>query len=203
MILHFAVRRCTVWLRQLSCKNQPRYRPPISNITSRYFSEEGATEKPKKKKKAKSGKGAEDSSAVASENENILDHKQFDAFIKATAEADEATKKIEWSEEEKKEHFRIGRTFNIQSFVRHQRLAKDTSDKIWLMQEALRALPPNLQESARVIDEEPPPSDRPWAMWSTPPIKGFDDTPYAKAEDGDTDGEEEYEDTESAEKSSK
>ena len=199
------MRRCSGWLIQLSCKNQQRCRPTISNITSRFFSEEGAEEKKKKKstKKAKSGKGGEDSSATASENENIIDHKQIDAFIKATAEADEATKKIEWSLEEQKEHFRIGRTFNVQSFRRHQRLAKDTSDKIWLMQEALRALPTKLQDAARVIDEEPPPSDRPWAMWSTPPIKGFDDTPYAKAEDGDTDEEEEYDDNESAKKSPK
>jgi hypothetical protein len=62
------------------------------------------------------------------------------------------------------------------------------------MHEAIAALPPKLQESARIIDHTPPPRDRPWPMWATPPIKGFDDTPYAKAEEGlDSDDEEDDE----------
>lgn len=97
--------------------------------------------------------------------------------------------KLDWSEEEEKEHYRIGRTYNINSFVRHQRLSKDLADKIWLMQEAVRSLPPTLEAAAREIDDTPPPKDRPWATWSTPPIKGFDSSPYIDAEEDDDEDE--------------
>lgn len=98
--------------------------------------------------------------------------------------------KIEWSEEEEKEHQRIGREYNIQSFVRHQRLSKDLADKIWFMHEAIDALPEKLKAAAKEVDHSPPPRDRPWAMWSTPPIKGFDDSPYSKEDSGDKDEDE-------------
>ena len=52
------------------------------------------------------------------------------------------------------------------------------------MEEAARALPPELQAAAGVVDEACPPPDRPWAAWSTPPVKGFDASPFEDA-DGD------------------
>ena len=100
--------------------------------------------------------------------------------------------KVEWPEDVQKEHSRIGNTYNINSFVRHQRLQKDLADKIWLMQEAAKALPPELQAAAGVIDEACPPPDRPWATWSTPPIKGFDSSPFEDA-DGEEDDDDEDE----------
>jgi hypothetical protein len=99
--------------------------------------------------------------------------------------------KLEWSEEEIKEHHRIGRTYNINSFVRDQKLQLDLTNKIYLQQDALKALPPHLIASANEIDHQPPPKNRPWAMWSTPPIKGFDSTPYEEVTEKDEDDEDE------------
>lgn len=64
------------------------------------------------------------------------------------------------------------------------------ADKVWLMGEALAALPPALREAAEVIDEENPPADRPWAAWSTPPIKDFDSSPFEEADDDEDDDDE-------------
>jgi hypothetical protein len=72
-------------------------------------------------------------------------------------------------------------------------MSKDLADKIWLMHEAIDALPEKLKEAARQIDHTPPPRDRPWAMWSTPPIKGFDDSAYSKEDGGDGEEEDEAE----------
>lgn len=56
---------------------------------------------------------------------------------------------------------------------------KDIADKIWLQQEAMRALPDHLRAAALVIDDEPPPPDRDgMTIWDTPPIKGFNIKDY-------------------------
>lgn len=52
------------------------------------------------------------------------------------------------------------------------------TDKIWLQQEALRALPPDLRMEAEIIDETPFPIDRPMPFWDTPPIPDFDPLDY-------------------------
>lgn len=57
---------------------------------------------------------------------------------------------------------------------------RDLTDKIWLQQEALRALPAHLLEHAMIIDDTPPPADRPWPKYDTPPIKGFNPMDYVE-----------------------
>lgn len=61
---------------------------------------------------------------------------------------------------------------------RTQRQNKDLADKIWLQQEALRSLSGDLLAAALIIDDSPPPRNRPWTIWHTPPIKGFDIKKY-------------------------
>ena len=73
-------------------------------------------------------------------------------------------------------------------FIRKNKTNKDLTDKVWLQQEALRRMPEHLLQLALVIDDQAPPSDRPWAFWSTPPIKDFNLSDYfneAKEEEDD------------------
>ena len=72
-----------------------------------------------------------------------------------------------------KEHATIALEYQRQSTRLHNKLEKDQSTKIWLQQDALKALPDYLKKAAEEIDETPPPADRPWPRWQTPPIKGF------------------------------
>ena len=104
----------------------------------------------------------------------------------------EKAKAIElgFSEEEMAEHARIGLEHNRQTTIRQNKQGSDLSTKIWLQQEAMRALPPELRAHAEIIDETPPPSDRPWPIWMTPPIKGFNPRNYM-GNKGDDDDEEE------------
>ena len=69
--------------------------------------------------------------------------------------------------------------------------AKDVSNKIWLQQEALRAMPHDLYEEAIKIDDTPPPANRPWPFFDTPPIEDFNIKDYIKSGDGEDDDEEE------------
>jgi hypothetical protein len=66
-------------------------------------------------------------------------------------------------------------------------MEKDLTDKIWLQHEAVKALPERLRAHALEIDETPPPSDRPWPLFATPPIKGFDPSLYMDKEEGKDD----------------
>lgn len=88
------------------------------------------------------------------------------------------SKKIRFSEEEQAEHERIATEFNRQSRIRSNQIDKDLADKIWLQQEALRALPAHLVAHAKSLDSPAPPSDRPWPFYDTPPIKGFNIKDY-------------------------
>jgi hypothetical protein len=71
------------------------------------------------------------------------------------------------------EHARIGREYNRQMFIQHNQQVKDLTLKIYLQQEAMAALPPHLHELASVIDETPPPRNRPYPIWQTPPVPGL------------------------------
>ena len=81
--------------------------------------------------------------------------------------------KVSFTPEELEDHNRIGREYQRQSTIRQNQMDYDLTNKIWLQQEAIRALPPNLRELAMMIDDSSPPSDRPWPFYETPPIKGF------------------------------
>ena len=96
-----------------------------------------------------------------------------------------ARMKFDYSEEELAEHARIAKTYQRKRLEETNLMNKDIADKIWLQQEAMRALPDHLRAAAEVIDDEPPPPDREFTIWQTPPIKGFNIKDY------ENDGEDE------------
>jgi hypothetical protein len=66
----------------------------------------------------------------------------------------------------------------------HREMEKDLTTKIWLQQEAIRAIPDHLVAAALVIDDTPPPGnpwERPFPNWDTPPIPGFNPADYENA----------------------
>eukprot|EP00604_Paraphysomonas_vestita_P001040 CAMPEP_0174822344 /NCGR_PEP_ID=MMETSP1107-20130205/15162_1 /TAXON_ID=36770 /ORGANISM="Paraphysomonas vestita, Strain GFlagA" /LENGTH=148 /DNA_ID=CAMNT_0016041001 /DNA_START=142 /DNA_END=588 /DNA_ORIENTATION=- len=70
------------------------------------------------------------------------------------------------------EHLRIGKEYNRQMFIQHNQMVKDLTLKIYLQQDALKALPPDLAKLAAIPDHTPPPRLRPYPLWETPPIEG-------------------------------
>lgn len=78
--------------------------------------------------------------------------------------------KHEFTEEEKAEHMRIGKEYNRQRMIQHNKMNKDLSLKMWLQDEAMNAMPVELLQHALEIDYTPPPRDRPWPIFKTPPI---------------------------------
>jgi hypothetical protein len=86
----------------------------------------------------------------------------------------------EFTPEEQAEHARIGREYNRQCFIRHNRYQKDLALKAWLMNEAFNNLPAHLKEHAGTIDASPPPENLPIPEWHTPPIKDFNVQDYVK-----------------------
>lgn len=95
--------------------------------------------------------------------------------------------KVEFSAEEIEAHKKIQKEYTHQSIILKNREVKDLTDKICCQQEAIRALPAALQTTAKIIDETPPPSNRPWPKYDTPPIKDFDPRLYLDGEDTDSD----------------
>ena len=91
--------------------------------------------------------------------------------------------KVPFSDEEMVEHERIAKVFNAESFRYKNRTDKDLTNKIYLMKEAIAVMPAHLCEAALKVDETPPPQDRPWALFSTPPIKDFNVKEYMKADE--------------------
>ena len=118
-------------------------------------------------------------------------------FIETAEKAKEID--LGFSEVELAEHFRIGQEYAKQSTIRSNKEGSDLSTKIWLQQEAMRALRADLRAHAEIIDDTPPPPDRPWPIWMTPPIKGFNPRDYMGNKGDDDDDED---DEVSAKKSS-
>lgn len=88
---------------------------------------------------------------------------------------------------------RIGREYQRQMSILNNFREKDITTKIYLQQEALKALPADLRVHAEVIDDTPPPEDRPLPLFDTPPIKNFDVLEYLKDDANETGfGEEGY-----------
>jgi hypothetical protein len=92
---------------------------------------------------------------------------------------------LEWTDEEKLEHARIGKEYNRQTTLRDNQLNKDLTNKIWLQQEAIRALPAEYKEKALEIDESYP-IDRPMPTFMTPPIPGFNPNKFMRQLDDET-----------------
>ena len=112
--------------------------------------------------------------------------------LQAFFDAAEKAKKtpLLFTEEEKAEHIRIGREHSRQVRIRENQEQKDLTTKVWLQQEAMRALPADLRKLAEEIDDTPPPRGRPWPIWWTPPIKGFNAQDYITRTEEGEDGEE-------------
>ena len=87
-----------------------------------------------------------------------------------------------FTEEELSEHKRIALEYRRNTIRYNNKVEKDIATKIWLMHEALRSLPPNLRGPAEIIDESPPPPDRPVGVFDTPPIKDFDPSKFSSAD---------------------
>ena len=138
--------------------------------------------------KSKRGKGDKKGAGNSGLNERKADVDRDKKLTENLLQFVEAVRKtmknkIEFPPEVAEEHFRIGREYSRQLRIRDNLERKDIATKIWLQQEAMRALPPDLRAKAEIIDEEPPPRGRPWPVWQTPPIKDFDLKKYSSTEE--------------------
>jgi hypothetical protein len=132
--------------------------------------------------------------ATEVDNQRGSAKKEGEAINKFIAMAEAAKNwKPPYTEEELAAHAVIAKEHARQNMRRTNKFNKDLSTKIWLMQEALRSMPPALAANALIIDETPPPPDRPWPFFDTPPIPGFNAKDYVKG--STTDGEEEVAET--------
>jgi hypothetical protein len=129
--------------------------------------------------KKKGGKGSSEPETVIGQLEKARLTKEtaqsdeIYRFVKAMMSAEKA--KIKFSPEEMAEHKRIADIYNRETSKRQAREDKDIATKIWLQQAAIEAIPTErLKDAALVIDETPPPTNRPFPFFATPPIKGFD-----------------------------
>lgn len=137
-------------------------------------------------KQKTSGKQSE--KALASDNKRSSDKHEGEAINKFIEMAEAAKNwKPPYTDEEFAAHEAIAKEFTRQNMKRTNMFNKDLATKAWLMHEALRSMPPALANNALIIDDTPPPPDRPWPFYDTPPIPGFDARDYEKgaaAEDG-------------------
>ncbi len=92
-------------------------------------------------------------------------------------------KKMQIPEDKAKRNFEVGREYNRQTTIRDNMYNKDITDKIWLQQDAIRALPPNLLEACLVIDDSPPPDEHVPAIFTMPPKEDFDYTKYIDSQE--------------------
>ncbi|ETW03133.1 hypothetical protein H310_05555 [Aphanomyces invadans] len=129
-----------------------------------------ATAKTKKAASDRPAKSAKFKS-VSKKNEKGNDSGKYDVMLRALKGRE--PEPYEWTEEEKREHFEIGRTYNRMTTVRHNELMKDLQMKINLKWEAINALPTDeLRQEALVEDFSMVTNRRGFPTW-TPPIPGF------------------------------
>lgn len=86
--------------------------------------------------------------------------------------------KLEFTDEELETNKQIARTYQSECAKHHAEFHKDLALKARLINDALKAMPPKLREHAIIVDDSIPPTDRPWARYDTPPIKGFNPLDY-------------------------
>lgn len=99
---------------------------------------------------------------------------------------------LPYSDEEKAEFDRIRTEYNRQTTIQDNKFKKDIATKMWLQQEAIKALPEQYREAAEDIDTSKPPRDRPWPMFNTPPVENAESIVDV---DDEGDDDEEDEDT--------
>jgi hypothetical protein len=107
-------------------------------------------------------------------------------FVKASIKADRA--KLDLSDSERAEHKRIADEYNRQTSRADAAMMQDLAVKAWLQQAAIDAIPDNkLKTAALIVDEEPPPNNRPWPFFDTPPMVDFDITEFDGSKERDDD----------------
>jgi len=150
-----------------------------------------------KKGGKKGGKGSmfpgkqekESAEQIAQGKKDKKDSEAIYNFIDHTIRAERI--KLDFSDDEKEEHKRIGREYNRQTSIRDALINKDLSTKIWLQQAAIEAIPTQkLLDDALIIDEDPPPADRQYPIYDTPPIPDFNIADY----DGSNEKQDEIDD---------
>ena len=67
--------------------------------------------------------------------------------------------------------------------IQDNKFKKDLSTKAWLQQEAIKALPEHLRAAALIVDDTPPPEDRPFPIFMTPPVPGLNLKDESKQDD--------------------
>ena len=74
--------------------------------------------------------------------------------------------KLTYTDEEMIINAAIAKKYQIESAKRHNLLSKDVTTKIWLQQQAIKALPSELlRVHALTIDNTPAPEGRPFPHW--------------------------------------
>lgn len=74
--------------------------------------------------------------------------------------------KLTYTDEEMIKNAAIAKRYQIESAKRHNLLSKDVTTKIWLQQQAIKALPSELlRVHALTIDATPAPEGRPFPHW--------------------------------------
>jgi hypothetical protein len=144
---------------------------PLSSV--RWFSDDdGPKQRQVKVKKKPKQKKAPDESLRA---KNL-------ALVLAALDAPER-KEPPISDEEKARRHEIGRNYVIGRFNQHNEIEHDLSCKIQMKKHAIKMLPRNyLREEALKPNDEMPPLWRHLPVW-TPPIPGFDPTPFLEKEE--------------------
>ena len=89
--------------------------------------------------------------------------------------------KVTFSPEEEAEHQRIAREYNQRTSARAHQINKDLTMKIYLRNQAIAMLPPQLQEHAKTPDYTPFPEIRSLPGY-TPPIRDFNPEKYMESE---------------------
>ncbi|KAF0683272.1 Aste57867_24704 [Aphanomyces stellatus] len=126
-----------------------------------------------KVKKAASDKPAKSAKfkAASKKNDKSSDSGKYDVMLRALKGRD--LPEVEWTAEEKQQHFEIGRTYNRMTSLRHNALMKDLQMKINFKWEAINQLPTEaLRAEALEEDFSPVTNRRGFPTW-TPPIPGF------------------------------
>lgn len=159
--------------RLLLLQLQGRCSPCLVDVTTRSFAKQKAAAATSKKKKQAA---AATPTAETGRDKNL-------ELILASLNAPVRTEP-EISQEEKTRRYDIGRNYVIGRFQQHNELHHDLTCKIHLKRHAVKMLPRNskVKEEAMKIDNSGPPPWRHIARW-TPPIPGFDPTPFLDKDD--------------------
>jgi hypothetical protein len=147
----------------------------VEGVSRRLFVRSLGTRQGKAKQAPQSRDVVSELSSVAQKRAKKEQAESEEVFemIKAAVKVDRMN--IKFSEAEAAEHAKIGAKYNYETSRESADELKDLATKCWLQQEAIKAIPYEaLREAAEIIDEEPPPMHRPYPVFSTPPIEGFD-----------------------------